>query len=177
MRPNRLLPPNTFSTTSTRASCVPDVAVTRLSPRAVRGTERFTTPDSLRRILRPCFVGGVFFPQFFHGPQNRTSGTSVASPLLRERRFRTHSSSSGPPRLLPPRVREDHTMSTTRSAFHQQVIAPSGSAPSFIDPATLPPRSDCRRCFARRAPLPRFPQDWLVLFDLGPRPRSRRSSS
>lgn len=88
MRPNRLLPPNTFSTTSTRASWIPDYRVTRLSPRADRGTERFTTPNSLRRAVRLCFVGGRFLPQTFpslhsgHEPYDRTSGTSVASPSL-----------------------------------------------------------------------------------------------
>lgn len=88
MRPNRLLPPNTFSTTSTRASWIPDVQVTRLSPRADRGNERFTTLDSLRRAVRLCFVGGRFLPQAFpslrsgHEPSDRTSGTSVASPSL-----------------------------------------------------------------------------------------------
>lgn len=92
-------------------------------------------------------------------------------PISERWRFRTHRSSSGQPRLLPPCVRDDHTISTTQSAFHQQVIAPSGSAPSFIDPATLPPRSDSRRRFARLAPLPKFPQGWLVLCDLGSRPR------
>ena len=66
-------------------------------------------------------------------------------------RSRTHRSSSGPPRLLLPRVREDHAMSTTRDAFHRQVIASSGSTPSFGDLATLPPRSTSRRFFARRA--------------------------
>jgi hypothetical protein len=88
MRPNRLLPPNTFSTTSTRASWIPDVRVTRLSPRADRGNERFTTLDSLRRAVRLCFVRGRFLPQAFpslrsgHEPSDRTSGTSVASPSL-----------------------------------------------------------------------------------------------
>jgi len=155
MRPNQLLPPNTFSTTSTRASWIPEYRVTRLSPRADRGIERFTTPNSLRRAVRLCFVGGRFLPQTSpglhpgHEPYDRTSGTSVASPPLTEWRSRTHWSSSGPPRLHSPRVREDHTMSTTRDAFHRQVIASSGLTPSFIDLATLPPRSDSRRCFAR----------------------------
>lgn len=126
MRPNQLLPPNTFSTTSTRASWIPDCRVTRLSPRADRGTERFTTPDSLRRAVRLFFVGGRCLPQaspgfshLGHEPYDRTSGTSVASPPLTEWRLRTHWSSSGPPRLHSPRVREDHTMSTTRDAFHR----------------------------------------------------------
>jgi len=155
MRPNRLLPPNTFSTTSTRASWIPDYLVTRLSPRADRGTERFTTPNSLWRAVRLCFVRGRFLPQTFpslrsgHEPTDRTSGTSVASPSLTEWRFRTHWSSSGPPRLHSPRVREDHTMSTTRDAFHRWVIASSGLTPSLVDLATLPPRSDSRHCFAR----------------------------
>jgi hypothetical protein len=141
--------------------------VTRLSPLADRGIERFTTPNSLRRAVRLCFVGGRFLPQTFpslrsgHEPSDRTSGTSVASPSLTEWRFRTHWSSSGSPRLLLPRVREDHTMSTTRDAFHRQVIASSGLTPSLVDLATLPPRSDSRHCFARpftdRA-LPRFPR-------------------
>jgi len=62
--------------------------VTRLSPRADWGTERFTTPNSLRRAVRLCFVGGRFLPQTFpslrsgHEPSDRTSGTSVASPSL-----------------------------------------------------------------------------------------------
>jgi len=64
------------------------LSVTRLSPRADRGTERFTTPNSLRRAVRLCFVGGRFLPQTFpslrlgHEPSGRTSGTSVASPSL-----------------------------------------------------------------------------------------------
>jgi len=37
--------------------------ITRLSPRADRGTERFTTPNSLRRAVRLFFVGGRFLPQ------------------------------------------------------------------------------------------------------------------
>jgi len=37
--------------------------VTRLSPRAGRGTERFTTPDSLRLSVRLCFVGGRCLPR------------------------------------------------------------------------------------------------------------------
>lgn len=117
-----------------------------------------------------CRVGR-FLPQFIHGPQNRTSGTPVATPFPNDGAFARIALQLEPPRLFPPRVREDHTMSTTRSAFHQQVIAPSGSAPSFIDPATLPPRSESRRRFARLAPLPKFPQGWLVLCDLGSRPR------
>lgn len=158
MRPNQLLPPNTFSTTSTRASWIPDYRVTRLSPRADRGIERFTTLDSLRRAVRLCFVEGRFLPQIFpslqrvqtqaHEPYDRTSDTSVASPSLTEWAAcyrRTHWSSSGPPRSFSPRVREDHTMSTTRDAFHRWVIAPSGLAPSLVDLATLPPRSDSRR--------------------------------
>lgn len=62
--------------------------VTRLSPRADWGIERFTTPNSLRRAVRLCFVGGRFLPQTFpslrsdHEPTDRTSGTSVASPSL-----------------------------------------------------------------------------------------------
>jgi hypothetical protein len=151
MRPNRLLPPNTFSTTSTRASWIPDfLPVARLSPRAGRGTERFTTPDSLRRALRLVSCGAFSSPGF-----PRASGPYLwhlcRLPACEQWRFRTHCSSSGPPRLLSPRVREDHTMSTTRSAFHRQVIASSGSTRSFTDPATLPPRFGSRRSFARRA--------------------------
>lgn len=94
-----------------------------------RGNERFTTLDSLRRAARLFFVGGRFLPRLpqapflgghlGHEPYDRTSDTSVASPSLTEWRLRTHWSSSGPPRLHSPRVREDHTMSTTRDAFHR----------------------------------------------------------
>jgi hypothetical protein len=133
--------------------------------------------------------GGVVFPklpQVFHNlshePYDRTSGTSVASPSLTEWRLRTHWSSSGSPRLHSPRVREDHTMSTTRDAFHRQVIASSGLTPSLVDLATLPPRSDSRRCFARpfaNRVVPKFPrgQSTDASSALDPRPRKRRSSS
>lgn len=147
-------------TTSTRASWIPVFPVTRLSPRAGRGTERFTTLDSLRRVLRLVSCGAFSSPSCPRASEPYLWHL-CRLPVSGEWRLRTHSSSSGPPRLFSPRVREDHTMSTTRSAFRQQVIAPSGSAPSFIDPATLPPRSDSRRFFARRALLHRFPHDEL----------------
>jgi len=129
MRPNQLLPPNTFSTTSTRASWIPDDRVTRLSPRANRGTERFTTLDSLRRAARLCFVGGRCLPRVSQVCSGCKPGPRAVRPYLwhlcrlpvsyRWAAWyrRAHRSSSGPPRLHSPRVREDHTMSTTRDAF------------------------------------------------------------
>jgi len=131
MRPNRLLQPNTFSTTSTRASWIPVFyfSQSRDFRRALgRGIERFTTPNSLRRAVRLCFVGGRFLPQAFPGLQQMKPGPRAVRPYLWHLcrlpvsypwRFRTQGSSSGSPRLHSPRVREDHTMSTTRDAFHR----------------------------------------------------------
>lgn len=92
MRPNRLLPPNTFSTTSTRASWIPNVWSRdfRHVPIGESSVSRRPT-----RFGGPCgFVswGGVFFPNFprwldpGHEPSDRTSGTSVASPSLTDGR-------------------------------------------------------------------------------------------
>jgi hypothetical protein len=167
MRPNQLLPPNTFSTTSTRASWIPD-----FESRDFRLVLTGETSVSRRpiRFGGPCdFVswGGVFFPDFprclsrghpGHESLDRTSDISVASPSLIDGAFATHRSSSGSPRLHSPCVREDHTLSTIRDAFHRQVIASSGLTPSLVDLATLPPRLDSRRCFARPFPRSRCPQ-------------------
>jgi len=158
MRPNRLLQPFTFSTTSTRASVIPNLPVARLSPRAGWGNERFTTLDSLRRALRLVSCGAFSSPGFPRASEPYLWHL-CRLPASEQWRFRTHCPSSGPPRLLSPCVREDHTMSTTRDAFHRQVIASSGSTQSFTDPATLPPRFGSRRSFARRALLHRFPRD------------------
>lgn len=137
--------------------------VTKLSPRAGRGTERFTTPDSLRLFVRLCYVGGRCLPQTSPGypPGPRAVPTGLwhlcRVPASYRWRLRTHRSSSGTPRLFLPRVREDHTMSTARDAFHRQVIASSGLTPSFTDPATLPPRFGSRCSFARHSLSTSFP--------------------
>jgi len=89
MRPNRLLPPNTFSTTSTRASWIPDIES--------RDFRLVLTGESSvsRRPIRfggPCgFVswGGVFFPKL---PQVFTQATSRPTVPL---------APLSPPRLLP----------------------------------------------------------------------------
>jgi hypothetical protein len=72
---DRLLLPDTSTTTSTRARCVPSISP-RLSPRpSVRpcepdggdwGTKRFTTPDPLRRVTRVS--RGVFFRALLVSP-------------------------------------------------------------------------------------------------------------
>jgi len=54
-----------------------------LFPALTWGTRRFTTPRPLRRALRLCFVGGVFFPVIFHEPVRRTSDIPVAFPQPR----------------------------------------------------------------------------------------------
>jgi len=150
--------------------------VIRLSPDAVRGDERFTTLESLRRALRLCFVGGRCLPR---ASPSYPLGPRASRPYLwhlcrlsvsHRWRFRTHRWSSESPRSYLPCVREDHTMSTTRDAFRRQVIAPSSLAPSFTDLATLPPRFGSRHRFAHRLFSPSFPEDASTDL-LDPRPR------
>lgn len=166
-----------LSTTSTRASWIPDYGQSRdFRLVLVGGPSISRCPIRFGGLC--CLVScGAFSSPVCPRASEPYLWHLCRLPISEQWRFRTHCSSSGPPRLLSPRVREDHTMSTTRSAFHRPVIAPSGSAPSFIDPATLPPRFDSRRSFARRAPLHRLPHDWLVLDALGSRPRKHRPSS
>jgi hypothetical protein len=89
MRPNRLLPPNTFSTTSTRASWIPDVESRDFRLVLIR------EPSVSRRPIRfggPCgFVswGGVFFPKLSRACAQATSRPTVPLAPL------------SPPRLLP----------------------------------------------------------------------------
>lgn len=67
--------------------------VTRLSSRADWGIERFTTPNSLRRAVRLCFVGGRFLPQSFPGFQ-RVKNWPTSRPTV-------PLAPLSPPRLLP----------------------------------------------------------------------------
>lgn len=89
MRPNQLLPPNTFSTTSTRASWIPDVESRDFRLVLIR------EPSVSRRPIRfggPCgFVswGGVFFPKLSRACAQATSRPTVPLAPL------------SPPRLLP----------------------------------------------------------------------------
>jgi len=65
MRPNRLLPPNTFSTTSTRASWIPDFFASRATFASCwSGDRAFHDARFASAGPAACFVWGVFFPRF-----------------------------------------------------------------------------------------------------------------
>jgi len=79
--------------------------VTRLSPRADRGNERFTTLDSLRRAVRLCFVGGRCLPQLSPGcSPGPTSRTTVPLAPLSPPRFLPNGASA---RIGRPQGRQD----------------------------------------------------------------------
>jgi len=88
MRPNRLLPPNTFFFYEH-----PRLVDSRFSQSRDFRLALVGGPSVSRRPIRfgglcGLFRVGRFLPQVFHVPQNRTSGTSVASPFRRKWRFR-----------------------------------------------------------------------------------------
>jgi len=100
-------------------------AVTRLSPRAGTGNRAFHDAQFASAGRAALFRGGAFsspnFPELALEPRavRPYLWHLCRLPVSYPWRFRTHGSSSGPPRLHSPRVREDHTMSTTRDAFHR----------------------------------------------------------
>jgi len=161
MRPNRLLPPYTRLRAPAPRE-LPAQSQGCLFPALTWGTWRFTTPRPLRRAYRLSSMGGVVFP--IHEPICRASDIPVAFPQAR------CGSLSAPTLrncrgLRRPRVRDDHTISTTprclpsmgnRSlGFPLRPLAVTATSPSRFGGTTLFRSPRFRRHF-RAAVWPRF---------------------
>lgn len=111
MRPNRLLPPNTFSTTSTRASWIPDIESFDFRRLLIGESSVSRRPTRFGGSCGFVSWGGVFFPKLSQVSASETWPTSrptvplapLSPPCLLPVGgvVSPHAgSSSGPPRLL-----------------------------------------------------------------------------